>query len=107
MNERVSRMDRIERALGEAYLHRSQDAAADEPADGAVRIMALIRAAARERRAEARGDTRFLWRFVSAGAVVAAALLLVAITSLPQDTVSASPNQDDVVSLVLNPTMPF
>jgi hypothetical protein len=100
-------MDRIERALKGAYLHRSRGTATRESDGGAAQIMALIRAAARERRAEARGDTRFLWRFVSAGAIAVAALLLVAITNLPQDTVSVGIGQDDVVSLVLNPTMPF
>jgi hypothetical protein len=111
MSKRETRQERVERVLQAAY--RRTDLLASgpmggEPSEAAVgRIMTRVRVAARERRDGAPGDARFLWRFVSAGTVAAAALLLVAITDLPQEIGASNLPADDLVASVLNPTMPF
>ncbi len=111
MSERDMRRDRVERALQAVYrqpVRREAEPWAGEPSEASVRrIMTRVRAAAREKRDGTPGNVRFLWGFVSAGAVAAAALLLVAITDLPQDIVAANQPADDFVVSVLNPTMPF
>lgn len=112
MNERDMRRDRVERALQEVYrgpVRREAERTAGEPSEATIRrIMTRVRAAARERRDGAPGNVRFLWRFVSAGAVAAAALLLIAITDLPQEIAAANQQSpDDFVVSVLNPNLPF
>ena len=106
MSEREMRIDRVERALRAAYLERER--AAPAPADGSVeRILARVWACAGMAREESAPDTRFLWRFLSAGAVAAAVLVGVAMTSFPQEGLALNAPPDDLVASVLNPTMPF
>ena len=106
MNEREMRIERVERALRTAYLEPGPEAPG--PAEGSVeRIVARVRACARAAREEATGEARFLWRFLSAGAVAAAVLVGVAMTSFPQEGLALNAPPDDLVASVLNPTMPF
>ncbi|MFI5400708.1 MAG: hypothetical protein ACHQZQ_06630 [SAR324 cluster bacterium] len=106
MSERETRIDRVERALRAAY--REPERAVAEPADGSVeRILTRVRVCARLAREESSGEARFLWRFLSAGAVAAAVLVAVAVTSFPQEGLAVNALPDDMVASVLNPTMPF
>ncbi|MFI5401278.1 MAG: hypothetical protein ACHQZQ_09535 [SAR324 cluster bacterium] len=106
MSEREISIDRVERALRAAYLEPEGAAAA--PAGGSVeRILARVRACAGMAPDASTPDARFLWRFLSAGAVAAAVLVGVAMTSFPQEGMALNPPPDDMVASVMNPTMPF
>lgn len=106
MNERDMRIARVERALGAAY--RDPQGANDGPSEAAVqRIVMRVRARVRSAPEASSMDARFLWRFLSACAVAAAALVVLAITNVPGESLTLNPPSDDMVATVLNPTMPF
>jgi hypothetical protein len=106
MSESETRMERVERALRAAY--REPERAVAAPSDGSVeRILMRVRACARLAPEQSLGDARFLWRFLSAGAVAAAVLVAVAVRNVPLEGLSLNAPSEDMVASVLNPTMPF
>jgi|SRR5579863_4227048 hypothetical protein len=107
MSQSDLKVQRVERALQAAYFERGRDATA--PAETSVQfILTRVRACALGQTRDAPGETQFLWRFLSAGAVAAAVLVAVALTNLPGENLTTlNPPTDDMVAMVLNPTMPF
>ena len=106
MSERELKVQRVERALKAAYFERGREACA--PAEASVQcILTRVRACAADNGQDGPAESQFLWRFLSAGAVAAVVLVAVALTNLSGESLTLSTASDDMVAMVLNPTMPF